>query len=118
MRVSADSDRLRSIAVELRAYVARVRASVDDEIRAYPTPIPRCDAQFNFVYEQRARLTQLLSLLDAELVQNDASSQLVNIISGFVASSPLGDSCDERDLRKRLAAAMLAHGLATPPTSG
>ena len=118
MRVSADPDRLRSIVVELRDYVARVRASVDDEIRTYPTPIPRCDTQFNFVYEQRARLTQLLNLLDAELVQNGPSCQLASIITGFVASSPLCDSCDERDLRKRLAAAMSAHDLATPSPSG
>ena len=111
-------NRLRSIAVELRDYLARVRASVDDEIRTYPKPIPRCDAQFNFVYEQRARLTQLLNLLDAGLDQNDRSSQLASIIAGFVASSPLGDSCDERDLRKRLTAVMLAHELETPPTSG
>jgi hypothetical protein len=45
----------------------RARVSLDEEIRTYPTPIPRCDAQFNFVYEQRARLSQWLNQLDAAL---------------------------------------------------
>jgi len=118
MHVSADSNRLRSIAGELRDYVARVRASVDDEIRTYPTPIPRCDAQFNFVYEQRGRLTELLNLLDAELGGGDHPSQLASVVAGFVASSPLCESDEERDLRKRLAAAMSPRSFATPPRSG
>jgi hypothetical protein len=34
------------------------RAELDGEIRAYPTPIPRCDAQFNHLMEERARVVQ------------------------------------------------------------
>ena len=118
MHVSADSDRLRSIAGELRDYIARVRASVDDEIRTYPTPIPRCDAQFNFVYEQRGRLTELLNLLNAKLDRGDPPSQLASVIADFVASSPLCESDEERDLRKRLAAGMSVYDLATPSAYG
>ena len=118
MRVSTDSDDLRSIAVELRDYVARVRASVDDEIRTYPTPIPRCDAQFNFVYEQRGRLTELLNVLDSGLERGDPPSQLASVIAGFVASSPLRESDEERALRKRLAVVVSFYDLATPSSSG
>ena len=35
-------------------------AKLDAEIRAYPTPIPRCDAQFNHLMEERERLRRLL----------------------------------------------------------
>jgi hypothetical protein len=112
--VSADSARLRSTAIELRDYLVRARASVDEEIRTYPTPIPRCDAQFNFVYEQRARLTDLLNRLNAELDRGDPSSQLAGVIAGFVASSPLCESPEERDLRNRLAADMPAYRPAVP----
>ena len=35
-------------------------AGIDAEIRAYPTPIPRCDAQFNHLLEERERLRALL----------------------------------------------------------
>ena len=114
MRISADSLRLHSMAVELRDYLVRARASVDEEIRTYPTPIPRCDAQFNFVYAQRDRLTDLLNVLNAELDRGDPPSRLASVIAGFVASSPLCESAEERDLRKRLAADISVYDLSTP----
>jgi hypothetical protein len=112
--VSADSLQVRSMAVELRDYLVRARASVDEEIRTYPTPIPRCDAQFNGLYEQRGRLTELLNVLNVEL---ESPSRLVSVIAGFIASSPLCESDEERDLRKSLAAGMSVYDLATPSTS-
>ncbi len=36
------------------------RRELDAEIRAYPTPIPRCDAQFNHLIEERARIVKEL----------------------------------------------------------
>lgn len=51
-----------------RAALEARRKQLDDEIRAYPTPIPRCDAQFNFLMEERARIVRELESLarDAE----------------------------------------------------
>ena len=46
--------------------VARLEArrrELDAEIRAYPTPIPRCDAQFNHLMEERARIVEELEAL-------------------------------------------------------
>ena len=62
---AADTDRLRSLATELRDFVLRAKRALDEEMRTYPTPIPRCDAQFNHAYEQRARLAALLRRIDA-----------------------------------------------------
>jgi len=52
----------------LRASLEARRKQLDAEIRAYPTPIPRCDAQFNFLMEERARIVRELEALarDAE----------------------------------------------------
>jgi len=52
----------------LRASLEARRKQLDEEIRAYPTPIPRCDAQFNFLMEERARIVRELESLarDAE----------------------------------------------------
>jgi tyrosine decarboxylase / aspartate 1-decarboxylase len=36
---------------------------LDDEIRAYPTPIPRCDAQFNGLLEERSEIVRRLEAL-------------------------------------------------------
>lgn len=52
----------------LRASLEARRKQLDEEIRAYPTPIPRCDAQFNFLMEERSRIVRELEALahDAE----------------------------------------------------
>ena len=47
----------------LRASLEARRKQLDQEIRAYPTPIPRCDAQFNFLMEERARIVRELESL-------------------------------------------------------
>lgn len=52
-----------SSADERRASLEKRRRQLDDEIRAYPTPIPRCDAQFNHLYEERARIIAELEAL-------------------------------------------------------
>jgi hypothetical protein len=41
-------------------------ARLDAEIRAYPTPIPRCDAQFNHLIEERDRIRRLLEEATAQ----------------------------------------------------
>jgi hypothetical protein len=43
--------------------VEETKRSIDREIGDYPTPIPRCDAQFNHLLEQRTRLSRLLTRL-------------------------------------------------------
>lgn len=47
----------------LRASLEARRKQLDEEIRAYPTPIPRCDAQFNFLMEERSRIVRELEAL-------------------------------------------------------
>ena len=36
---------------------------LDAEIRSYPTPIPRCDAQFNALFERRDAIVRELQAL-------------------------------------------------------
>jgi hypothetical protein len=50
---------------ELRAHLEAQRRRLDDEIRHYPTPIPRCDAQFNHLFDQRARIVAAIDALAA-----------------------------------------------------
>jgi hypothetical protein len=50
---------------ELRARLETERRRLDDEIRHYPTPIPRCDAQFNHLFDQRARIVAAIDALAA-----------------------------------------------------
>lgn len=104
---SADQDHLRSLCVEVRGFLVDARRTLDEELRSYPTPIPRCDAQFNYVYEQRTRLSQLLGHLDAGLERSDGAGTLGSAIAEFAASPPVGESVTERELRKRVCAALM-----------
>ncbi len=49
----------------LRARLAQLREAAAAEIRAYPVPIPACDAQYNHLLERRAALAEVLARLDA-----------------------------------------------------
>ena len=51
--------------LRVRFEEARTRAEarkreIDEEIRRYPTPIPRCDAQFNRLFAERDNLASLI----------------------------------------------------------
>ena len=47
------------------AALRQALATLEAEIRAYPTPIPRCDAQFNHLLEERDRIRRLLEEITA-----------------------------------------------------
>ena len=50
---------------ERKADLESERHRINDEITNYPTPIPACDAQFNFLLEERARIARELQELEA-----------------------------------------------------
>jgi len=52
-----------STAADRRRLLEEEKRRLDAEIRAYPTPIPRCDAQFNHLFERRAEIVRELERL-------------------------------------------------------
>jgi hypothetical protein len=67
----------------VKACLESERARVHAEIRAYPTPIPRCDAQFNHLIESRERLLHELARLDAarsSAVANNGAARVEEFI--------------------------------------
>ncbi len=58
-----------TLKAEIDAYLERERQSVEKRIRRYPPPIPACDAQFNFLLEERDRLCRQTAAL-AEAIDN------------------------------------------------
>ncbi len=67
----------------LRARLARMQEAVAAEIRAYPPPIPACDAQFEHLLERRAALSEALARLDADRKDGAGTPQ------DFLASTPI-----------------------------
>lgn len=53
------------ICSQVEASLWRERERIYAEIHAYPPPIPACDAQFNYLIEKRATVTQELSKVRA-----------------------------------------------------
>ena len=106
---SPETNRLHALIGSLRDFVLRARRSLDDEIRSYPTPIPRCDAQFNHAYEQRARLAALLQRMAA--ADDDGAKALLRAMAEFSALPSLGESDEERSLRARVADALAGAGI-------
>ena len=92
------------LALELQRWLTHTRAAVADEIRSYPTPIPRCDAQFNHLVEQRDRLSRVLGGLDAALDRRDGGAELRLVLQQLPDVPPFGDSLEERSLRDRIGA--------------
>jgi hypothetical protein len=83
---------LTSLQREIAQHLRGVRERLAEEIRSYPTPIPRCDAQFNHLYEQQGRLAR-----DLDRLGTDRES-----IERFIESAPYSDDASERDFRSRI----------------
>lgn len=48
---------------KVRELLENERHRVNEEIKNYPTPIPACDAQFNYLLEERTRIAEELEQL-------------------------------------------------------
>ncbi len=67
----------------LQFRLTQLREAVAAEIRAYPAPIPACDAQYNHLLERRTALAAALASLDAARETGAATAE------EFRASTPL-----------------------------
>jgi hypothetical protein len=104
-----EMDRIEALSRELQRWLTDVRASLAGEIRSYPTPIPRCDAQFNHLFEQRGRLSRLLTDLETAVDRRDNGAALRAILPQLADLLPQGDSTEERSLRDRIDAELAGH---------
>jgi hypothetical protein len=96
--------RLASLVHELNAFLVMAKHRLDEEIRCYPTPIPRCDAQFNFLYAQRTRLQEQINGIADALATGPERKSCMNVLDGFVHAPPLTDAAPEQALRSAAAA--------------
>jgi hypothetical protein len=100
--ITRDSVALESMWNEIRLHLEDRRRALAAEIRNYPTPIPRCDAQFNHLYEQRARLARELDRIGVLAGKSLKREDCIDLIERFVASAPYTDDGGEREFRSRM----------------
>jgi hypothetical protein len=86
----------------IRVHLENERKRVAEEIRSYPTPIPRCDEQFNHLIERRERLAEALVRLDAAARSAAGASANASPVEAFIDSS----DCFDDDARLRLKTAL------------
>jgi hypothetical protein len=101
-----ETDRIEGLSRELQRWLTGVRTALAEEIRSYPTPIPRCDAQFNHLVEQRGHLSRLLTDLELGLDRRDGGTALRAVLARLADLPPHGDSIEERNLRDRIGTAL------------
>jgi len=100
---SGGHDALASLVADIEALLVAARAALDAEIGDYPTPIPRCDAQFNSLYEQRSRIVRELAAIGAASVERSPAS-FRKVVDDFVRAGAFSDLPAEAALRERAAA--------------
>ncbi len=72
---------------------------VHDGIRNYPAPIPACDAQFNYLLEEREALSSELARVREHMNEDtDSEDARISIDAFLDFSSYLGDSV-KREIR-------------------
>ena len=69
---------------DVRAALETHRDTLNAEISVYPAPIPGCDAQFNHLLEERARINRELGRLESEMAKTTTPAA----ISEFIDSCP------------------------------
>lgn len=72
---------------KIRARLESERIRIHAEITQYPMPIPACDAHFNHLLEERARITDELNRLQAIAGKSGTSEDSIKQIEEFIRTS-------------------------------
>jgi hypothetical protein len=64
---------------------------VNEEIGTYPAPIPACDAQFNYLLEQRRKIAGELNRVETLLAQRQTEAVEARVLADLVARASIID---------------------------
>jgi hypothetical protein len=85
--VDRRTDLVKSAWERIRTHLENERSRVHEEIRNYPRPIPSCDQQFNYLLEERARISEELGRMDEASRESLARGDPIGPIDEFIESS-------------------------------
>jgi hypothetical protein len=88
------SQGLDSIWLKVRTALEKQKKAIEEQIVSYPPPIPACDAQFNYLLEERARLSQELTRLAQLSARKVPGKEGVALLEAFASSSPYLDAAE------------------------
>jgi hypothetical protein len=93
---------MKSIWNEVREHLQNKRDGIRKEIGAYPTPIAGCDQQFNYLLEQRTRISRELARFDEAENACPSTDDSARALDAFLNSSSQVDAPITEDIRLRL----------------
>jgi hypothetical protein len=93
---------LKPIWLEIRARLEQKRDEISREIRNYPPPIPACDQHFNYLLEERARVSAELNRVDELSGESPARRNDIELIEEFIGSSTYINDETKWTIRARL----------------
>lgn len=94
--------RTESVWKRIKDHLQNERRRIYEEIKNYPPPIPACDAQFNYLLEERARIAQELDRLEVLSRASLTRKDHIRCIAEFIMSSNYIDSDAEQSIRSSL----------------
>jgi hypothetical protein len=83
---------LESISKEIQTRLESEERRIYEEIKNYPKPIPACDAQFNFLLEERTRIAAEIQRLHETIHAGKKSKDPAGLITDFLLSCPYLDA--------------------------
>ena len=88
-----------SLWMVIHEYLDKEMRRVHDEIRNYPAPIPACDAQFNYLLEERDALSSELARVREHMNESGDTENALSSIDAFLnISNALGEA-KKREIR-------------------
>jgi len=96
-------DGIQSAWNQIRAQLETEKARLYEEIGTYPTPIAACDQQFNYLLEERTRISQELDRLNEAAVTSLTIEDSIQRMDEFIRSSKYVDPEAEQTIRATLA---------------
>ena len=77
---------------DFKVYLLAERDKVNEQIGSYPPPIPACDAQFNYLLDERTRISNELKFVDTAMTKCLSGSIDIEEIEQLIASSARTDN--------------------------
>ena len=78
---------------DFKVYLLAERDKVNEQIGSYPPPIPACDAQFNYLLDERARISNELKFVDTAMTKCLSGGSFdIEEIEQLIASSVRTDN--------------------------
>ena len=79
---------LESVWTKISSHLENERERIYEEIKNYPRPIPACDAQFNYLLEERTRIADELNRMYEASEQSLNARDSIKVVEEFLTSSP------------------------------